>query len=196
MERNSHGPLRIIGFALWLTVATIAATTLTAWHSTALPVRPADPELPNSHGNTWHLTHYLSPNCACSRAIARYLMARNPLISATEEVVIIGSSDVPAENELVARLSQKGFRTTAVSAEAAAEEGVEGVPMLKIEAPDGTARFRGGYQQRGAPPEKYLDVAILSGLMASKPVPNLRVYGCATSRRLRSLLDPFALKSL
>jgi hypothetical protein len=39
-------------------------------------------------------------------------------------------------------------------------------------------------------------VALLSGLLASQPVPRLRVYGCATSRRLKGFLDPLSLKSL
>jgi hypothetical protein len=192
---NRHGPLRALGFALWLAVATFATTTLTAWHAVAVPMQPYSKQS-NSHGNTWHLTHYLSSNCACSRAIARYLIARSPLSIATEEVVMIGSSDIAAESGMLDALSRKGFHTVTVTAEAAAAEGVEGVPLLKIEAPDGTTRFRGGYRERNAPPEEYLDVSILSGLIASKPAPNVRVYGCATSRRLRALLDPLSLKSL
>jgi hypothetical protein len=196
MERSSDGHLRAIGFAFWLIAATFAASTLTAWHSVSLPLQPERSKPRGGHGNGWHLTHYLSPNCACSRAIARYLIARGTLSKATEEIVFIGSSDIPAENGLLDALNRRGFHITSVSAETAAEEGVEGVPILKIEAPDGSIRFRGGYRERSTPPEEYLDVAILSGLIASQPVPNPRAYGCATSRRMRSLLDPLSLKSL
>lgn len=73
---------------------------------------------------------------------------------------------------------------------------MEGVPILKIAGPDGSTRFQGAYRGQGTPPGQYLDIAILSGLIESKPVPQLRAYGCATSRRLKSMLDPLSLKSL
>jgi hypothetical protein len=198
MKGNSQKIGRALGFTLWLTAATFAAATLTSWHSVALPVSLEQPKLRHSHGDRWHLTHYLSADCACSRAVARYLMVRGPLVEATEEVVLIRSSDTPAENRLVDSLTRTGFQIRITTAEAAAslDGGVQGVPVLHIEAPDGTTKFRGGYRARNTPPEEYLDVAILSGLMASKPVPELRVIGCATSRRLRLQLDPLSFRSL
>lgn len=125
-------------------------------------------------------------------------MARGPLTIAVEEVILIRSSDAPAENELLTALTRTGFKTSVIAADAAAslEGRIEGVPVLNIEAPDGTTRFHGGYRAQNAPPGEYLDVAVLSGLMASKPVPDLRVLGCATSRHLRSQLDPLSFRSL
>jgi hypothetical protein len=79
---------------------------------------------------------------------------------------------------------------------AASIDGVEGVPALEIVAPGNRIAFRGGYRDAGAPPGKYLDVALLSDLMASKPARGVPVIGCATSERLRHLLDPIGLKSL
>jgi hypothetical protein len=63
MERNVHGRLCALGFALWLTVAIFAATTLTAWHSVDLAQGSGRLKLSGDPGGTWRLTHYLSSNC-------------------------------------------------------------------------------------------------------------------------------------
>jgi hypothetical protein len=195
--RNKRGLVRSLGFVLWLTMATFAATSLTAWHSVALPVRSGLPGLMPANTGSWHLIHYLSAACACSQAVARHLIARGPLPVAAEDVVLIASGDTPADNTLRRALSRRGFHAVIVNPDKASlNDGVDGVPLLKINAPDGTQKFRGGYLDRGAPGGVYLDVTILSSLMASRPVPRIHVYGCATSQRLRSLLDPLSLRSL
>lgn len=197
MTTNQHGVVRALGFVLWLTVATFAATSLTAWHSVALPVRSGLPAALRGNVGHWHLTHYLAASCACSQAVARHLITRGPISVATEEVVLIGSGDTSADTTLRDALSRGGFYTVIVTPDTASVDyGVDGVPMLRINAPDGTEGFRGGYRNRGEGPGAYLDLAILSDLMASRPVSSLRVNGCATSRRLRSLLDPLSLRSL
>jgi hypothetical protein len=130
-------------------------------------------------------------------SVAHHLITRGPVSVATEEVVLLGSSDIPAENKLRDALSRRGFYTAIVTPDTASiDDGVDGVPMLRINAPDGTQRFRGGYRDQGAAAGVYVDLAILSDLMAARPVSSPHVYGCATSRRLRSLLDPLSLRSL
>jgi hypothetical protein len=194
--------LRISFFAFWLTLATFAATTLTAWHSVTLPTEPTRAKSGRSHPGKWLLTHFLSADCLCSQALARHLQARGPLAAADEEVVVIGPVDSSAhrdtaQRKMIESLNRAGFQAATMTVEAAAsQEGVEGVPLLNVTGPDGIIRFRGGYRDRGAPPDRYLEVAILTSLRASQPVPATRVYGCATSRRLRTLLDPLSLKSL
>jgi hypothetical protein len=109
---------------------------------------------------------------------------------------VIGEEGSRARGELVAALKRSGFDAAAMTPEtAAAEHGVEGVPLLEISAPDGSVRFRGGYRDRNTPPGQYLDVTILEGLIASRLAPQLQVYGCATSRRLKLYLDPFSWKA-
>lgn len=186
-------------FGLWLVVATFAATTMTSWHSVALPAHSGSAARGTSHAGSWHLTHFLSADCACSRDVARHLVKRGRLqtAAATEEVVFVASSDISEQNRMREELNGAGFLSTIITTETAASaDGVEGVPTLRIEAPDGTMRFNGGYRDRTAKPEDYLDLVILSSLMHSRPVPRPRVYGCATSARLRTLLDPWSLRSL
>jgi hypothetical protein len=94
-------------------------------------------------------------------------------------------------------LNRLGFHSTSIGREIAASRyHVEGVPLLEVEAPDGSVRFRGGYRKRNVPNDEYLDTAIVSDLMNSITPPRLRVYGCATSHRLKSLLDPLSILSL
>lgn len=197
MKKKRRDIFRIAGFITWLAAATFAATTLTAWHSVAFPTKPEHTVLNQRHKGRWLLTHYLSAECTCSQTVMRHLSQRGPLADAMEDVVVIQSQDVPQDNKMLSELIRSGFHVRSITAEAASSiEGVEGVPLLKIEAADGTVRYRGGYRENGAPLEKNLDTVILAGLMASAPVPSLRVFGCATSYRLRSLLDPLSFKLL
>lgn len=182
-----------IAFGFWLTAATIAAATITSWHTVALPGQQSQDMALSNADHQWHLRHYLSPDCECSRAISRYLVRRGPLNTAIEEVVLVTSgNDALRAGEISARLIRSGFHTRIIASSAAAEARVEAVPTLEIEAPDGRIRFRGGYRDRTAPAGVYLDVSMLSDLIDSKPVAPLPVFGCATSARLRQQLNPLA----
>lgn len=196
MDRKSRGILRVVGFSLWLVVATLAAATLTAWHTVDLT--PPEHVALRGHGDSkWRMTHYLAGDCACSRAVGRHLVARGPIAWVNEEILLLGRGDTSAENQLLNELKHGGFHPKVIAAEAAASlHGVEGVPLLEISAPDGAIHYRGGYREQNAPPGEYLDAAILTKLIASEPVPATRVYGCATSRRLRTRLDPLSLRTL
>jgi hypothetical protein len=181
-------------FGAWLILATVAASTLTAWHSIAVPVSTNSAGLTKGGSTGWRITHYLSSECGCSQGVASYLESRGPLSQATEEVVLIASTDRGRDAAFRGRLSEKNFRVELISENDASTDGVQGVPTLEIVAPTGRVAFRGGYRKLGAAPGAYLDVAILSGLMASRPVGAIPIYGCATSTRLRRLLDPLGLK--
>ena len=189
--------VRGFGFGFWLIAATFAAASLTAWHSVALPVGNPVETTAGTEDGRWHMVHYLSSDCACSREVANYLVRRRPLAGVMEEVVLIASENPGAQLKMLNMFKQNGFRTSLMAPDAAANDaGVEGVPLLQIRAPDGSLRFRGGYREHGAPPDRFLDISILSGLMNSRAVPRPRVYGCATTHRLRALLDPLSLKVL
>lgn len=189
-------------FGLWLTAATIAASTVTAWHSLALPDTAVPAQIVNPTGQ-WRVKHYLSSECACSRAVARYLGSRGPVKTASEDIILIATDPVTPEkirwqNEVAASLIASRFHTREISATAAADEAkVEAVPLLEIDGPDGRVRFRGGYREPTTPAGVYLDTTILSGLLAglseSASLPAPRVFGCATSARLRRQLNPFAI---
>lgn len=183
---------RGFAFGAWLIAATLAATSMTAWHALALPVG-----LPSSSDTVpsgrWRLTHYLSADCACSHEVARYLIQRQALHRAAETVAFIG----PGDDLLQADLARAGYEVSVQTAQrAASEAGVNGVPLLQITSPAGSIAFRGGYRDMRVNPARFLDLEILDGLVDSRPIAHPRVYGCATTRRLRMLLDPLSLKSL
>jgi len=184
-----------LGFGLWLIAATFAAASLTAWHSIALPDSQLPKRAAREPDGRWHMTHYFSAACACSWQVARYLAGRKPLAGVQEDIVVIASDDPSAGARMLDLLKRNAFRTRIMTPEvAAAEDGVEGVPMLQIQSPDGAIKFRGGYREHGH--NQFLDVSIISGLMKSSPVVRPGIYGCATTHRLRSLLDPLSLKVL
>jgi hypothetical protein len=194
--------LRGLFLAGWLVVSTLAASSLTAWHWISLPVPPqaASPE-EIAAGGQWRVTHYLSSDCACSRSVADYLVKRGPLPQALEDVVLIRTSALAEDARLEGTLrhakgNQKAFRIKSVTPEEAARHGIEAVPLLEIAAPGNRVLYRGGHQRRGERPGIYSDIAIVSALMAQDAPQRLPVYGCATSSRLRGLIDPFHIKSL
>lgn len=159
MPERGRSARRFIGFAVWLVAATFAAATLTAWHAVALPTPTQESTVHSTRAGVWHLTHYLSVDCACSRAIAAYLMARGPLALAAEDIVFVSSPDVRTQKNMLEDLRRRGFQTASTMSEArASQEGTNGVPLLKIEGPDGTVRFRGGYRERNTPSGEYLTV--------------------------------------
>lgn len=181
-------------FGLWLVVATVAATILTAWHWVSLPVQAKIDHAGNRIAG-WRLRHYLASDCSCSRSVASYLITRGPLPNAAEEIVLLDSGDGSKTVELERRLRKRGFAVTGMTPDLAAlREGVEGVPTFEVVGSDSRVVYRGGYRERGAAPGKYLDTTILSDVMAARTAPSLPVYGCATGERLRRQLDPFGFK--
>jgi hypothetical protein len=65
-----------------------------------------------------------------------------------------------------------------------------------IEKPSAPTR---DYRTRGvdrckASPNRSVDVQTVKGLTAGRNTPQLPVFGCATSEKLREQLDPFGLK--
>jgi hypothetical protein len=118
-----------------------------------------------------------------------------------EDVVLIRTSALAEDARLEGTLrhakgNQKAFRIKSVTPEEAARHGIEAVPLLEIAAPGNRVLYRGGHQRRGERPGIYSDIAIVSALMAQDAPQRLPVFGCATSSRLRGLIDPFHIKSL
>ena len=190
--RNSH-KIRNVLFGVWAFLALTTSTWMMAWHSVVFPVLSSNRTSSNAVAGVWNIRHYLSPDCACSRRTAVYLIKRGPLHGTAEEVFVIGAGE--GATRMKTQLSGGGFRVTALTAEqASARDGIQGVPVLEIVAPDGKIAFRGGYRKWGQSPNDYEDVTLLSQLKASRHVETLPVLGCAVSERLRKQLDPLGLK--
>lgn len=175
----------------------IAAASLTAWHQVSYPGFSLDIQAAGQDPEVWKLEHYLSSDCICSRAVAAYLMKRGPLRQAREEITLIDSDDHQRDKALARDLTGHGFEVKTLSARAASTSyGIGGVPLLEVVSPARQVMFRGGYRERGASPDAYSDLAVLAALVTDKSAPKLPILGCATTQRLRNLMDPLKLKSL
>lgn len=137
------------------------------------------------------MVHVLSEECACSRSVARYLLSRGPLADAQEEVVLLGGSEETSQAFRAA-----GFAvSTAEAEEFCAQFGSEGVPFFQVVDGGDEAAYSGSYFDsafRGN--EGFLDLETFRRLRSGGFVVGRPVYGCATSERLRSILDPFGFK--
>ena len=70
---------------------------------------------------------------------------------------------------------------------------IEAAPLLVVGRPDGAVGYVGGYS-RHKQSTAYEDLAILADLREHTDRTALPVFGCATSERLASALDPLGLR--
>lgn len=123
----------------------------------------------------WQMVHILADGCTCSNRVRAYLK-RRPGIQGVRERMM------PADGARRLRLANR-------------EVDLAAAPLLIVIAPDGRVRYAGGYSRRRDAQDGFHDQEILARLAAGEPVEPLPVYGCATSREMRSQLDPFGLKA-
>ena len=181
-------------FAIWLVLVSVALASLMAGHTVAfLPPSPRQlAQLPGAQGaRAWRLVHIFAPDCLCSRTVSDRLLERGTL-PGSEELVILAGPDAT----LAARLRERGFHVQDLrTAELKEKYGIEGVPWLVIFSPAGEALYSGGYNDH--PISKHTRIRDLELFAQAKngqaPAP-LPAYGCATSERLKRLLDPLHLK--
>jgi hypothetical protein len=161
------------------------------------------PELEQTEGKTslasfqiadanhhWVAIHFLYAECPCSRRVLDHLLEQSPRANAFERVVLIGDAE-----ELFVKAEAQGYEVDSVAPEELlAKYGVEAAPLLMIFDPNGQQRYVGGYTSR----KQLLNIqdrVILEQLQSGEDVEPLPVFGCAVSERLKSLVDPFGLKS-
>ncbi|MDQ8204097.1 hypothetical protein QEH54_13810 [Pelagicoccus sp. SDUM812003] len=180
-------------FALgvWIVLVSIPLSYFSAAHLTSLPI--AKQPLSSSLDGRWRIMHVLGESCACSRSVLDYLQRRGALSDVAEETLLLEARPGSLEG-----LRQAGFLANGGDAEAlCAGYGAEGVPFFQILRPDGEVAYSGSYFDGMARPTSgFLDVDTLRTLRSGGWVPERPVYGCPTSDRLRTRLDPFGLKQL
>jgi hypothetical protein len=136
------------------------------------------------------LTHVLYGACACSRRVLDHLIARGTLSATTERVVLAGAD----QSSRVAELHARGFGVDLLAPEELKlRYGVEAAPLLIVSSPTGDVRYLGGYSARKQGPV-LRDRELLAELRAGRFAASLPVLGCAVSRKLQALADPWGLK--
>jgi hypothetical protein len=183
---------------LWAVVAFVVTGSLASAHEYTLP-HPArtDRVLQSAlaaqrtadEAGRFGVTHVMYAACRCSQGIIDHLTARGARKDVAEHVVLVGQ-DV----ELASRLTRAGFRLDNIEPiELKRKYGLEAAPMLIVAATSGDVAYMGGYTLH----KQGLDIrdnALIDELIAGKSADELPLFGCAVSRALQKMLDPFGLK--
>lgn len=185
-------------FWLWGTVAFAVTGSLASAHLYTLPHPEASsPTLnaalaaqrsPDEAGH-FAMTHVMYAECRCSQRIIDHLEARRARSDIRESVVLVGRDDALAQ-----RLNHAGYRLENVSPiELKKKYDIEAAPVLIITNGRGEIAYMGGYTER----KQGLDIrdtALLEALMHGGDTRELPLLGCAVSKALQRVVDPFALK--
>ena len=201
-----------VALMLWATILSVVIASLMVGHWVTLPhpeigdqlaigqqssgetansetanSETAEPEVSDAGNLTAY--HFLYGECPCSQRILKRLLARPTLRGINEKIVLIGDNA-----EVVANASACGYKLDVVTPpELNTKYGVESAPLLVVTDRDAKILYSGGYTTRKQGPV-IQDEAILLALMDGRVAEDLPVYGCAVSRELQALVDPFRLK--
>ncbi|MDQ8182689.1 hypothetical protein QEH57_18610 [Pelagicoccus sp. SDUM812005] len=179
------------GFSLWAASISIPLGLFSAAHQAVLPVAQQSLRAASAVGDDWSLVHVVAEDCACSRSVMDYLVERGVSSDYSEEVILVGGGETFAS-----RLEAAGFSVSEVEAEQLCSvSGAEGVPFFQVARGAEEPSYSGAYFAsafRGG--NGFLDLSTADRLAAGGLVLSRPVYGCPTSERLKSILDPFGLK--
>lgn len=187
-----------VALAGWAALVIVLVGSLEAAHAYTLP-RPrtedqalaaavARARLPNERGV--YGLHVLYTACRCSTRILAQLEQRSPIEGGHETVLLVGQERGHAH-----KLTARGFRVSVLTpGELGARFGLQAAPLLIVADADQRLRYVGGYTDRkqGA---VLRDREILSAAQAERQLRELPVFGCAVSRALQQLVDPFGLQA-
>ena len=183
---------------VWAFTAFFVTGSLASAHLYTLPhpasVKPelvqalAAHRLPAERGRHT-VSHVLYAACRCSQRIVDHLEARRARSDVSEGVLLVGH-----DQPLVSRLERAGYRVDVLSPRQLRERfAIESAPLLIIARPDGGIAYLGGYTDHKQSLPIH-DVELIDTVLAGGLVLELPLFGCATSRALQRMLDPFALK--
>lgn len=138
---------------------------------------------------SWLALHVLYTRCKCSERTLAHLFARGPLAGMKERVVLVGPH---AELEQKARAA--GFAVEVIApSQLEPTYHVQAAPLMLVSDPLGALRYVGGYTATKQSLALH-DVEILTKLRRGDAARELPLLGCAVSRSLKALFDPFGLK--
>ncbi|WP_413585119.1 hypothetical protein [Bdellovibrio sp. HCB274] len=158
------------------------------WHLMSFS---SNTSLASKQAGAWSITHVLSESCKCSEQVMENLIQRGPASDVHEEVILLGKPPIQLQS-----LIGKGFTVRQMDPNELKEDISKlGVPFLLITTPKGETVYAGGYSEKpvkdGGP---IRDLEILASLQGKGVVKNFPIFGCAVSRKLQKLVDPFSMK--
>jgi hypothetical protein len=194
---SRHPLLARLALVCWALITFAISASLAAAHWVALP-KPErhDPQLARAvaglrdpAGAGWLSVHALYSHCRCSERILTHLLKRAAVSGVQEHVLWIGPSP-----ERESELQTAGFAVHTITPQQLKRDfAAVAVPLLIVADARDRLRYSGGYTTRSQGAD-IRDQAILQNLMWTGAQTELPVFGCAVSRSLQKLLDPFALK--
>ncbi|MBD5778922.1 hypothetical protein IEN85_05415 [Pelagicoccus sp. NFK12] len=181
----------LVGFVLWTGAISVPLGLFSAAHRAVLPVAKESLQVSSSGEEQWTIVHVLAEDCACSRSVIDYLVDRGPSEAFAEEVTLVGGGSEAAE-----RLRRQGYLVATVEGEQlCADFGSEGVPFFQVVKGGSEPSYSGAYFDGAFRGDAgFQDLRTASRLAAGGFVLSRPVYGCPTSERLKSVLDPFGWK--
>ncbi|MBO9666704.1 MAG: hypothetical protein J7501_07800 [Bdellovibrio sp.] len=174
--------------AFWGVGTLLLVSQFYGWHLMSFSALPS---LGQKQQATWGLTHVVSAECKCSAKVIDYLIARGPSADAKEEIVVLGP--MPAQAQA---LKDKGYSLRALKPEEMTDDISHlGVPFLLISTPQGDNVYAGGYSEKSVQDGSPIrDLEILHSLQGKGTAKSFPIFGCAVSRRLQKVIDPFSIK--
>jgi hypothetical protein len=144
-----------------------------------------------SDARGWAAIHVLYTECRCSQRIFAHLRTSRRPADLHELVLLVGDD---RDRAIATPLAARGFELVSVAAETlAARFGIEGAPTFVLVDPARSVRYLGGYTRRQQGPD-IRDLAIVRQVRQGDELPDLPVFGCAVSQRLKAVFDPFAIR--
>lgn len=187
-----------IGLGIWAPMLLVICAFLLSSHLLTLPSPEVeDPALQaavqkvrkQEDTGKWMAVHVLYADCKCSQGVAEYLVSSERPKGVAEKLVLVGD-----DPELAERAAAMGFEVIQTTPDGLRENWhMEAAPLLVLVDPANQLQYLGGYTDRKQAAD-IRDVAILSSLQQTKPVPALPLFGCAVSQSLQRAVDPLGLR--
>lgn len=187
-----------IGLGVWAPMLLMVCAFLLSSHLLTLPSPEVeDPTLQaaakqvraQADTGQWMAIHVLYADCKCSQGIAAYLVSSARPEGVAEKLLLVGE-----DPELAELAASRGFEVLQTTPEGLREDWhMEAAPLLVVVDPADQLQYLGGYTDRKQAAD-IRDVAILTDLQATKPIPALPLFGCAVSQSLQRAVDPLGLR--
>ena len=184
----------LLVLALWFGAGIVVGGVLMLRHAALRVPDRSDRKLEGAIAalvpRAWSAVHVLYRECPCSTKTIAHLLARKAMPQLTEVVLVV--DDARREGPQDAPLRAAGYRVVVVSPEQLRTQyGLEAVPVFVVARPDGALAYVGGYSRHQS--TRFADVAIVTDVMRAAEVTTLPVFGCPTSKRLATAMDPLGL---
>jgi hypothetical protein len=133
--------------------------------------------------------HVLYTGCRCSERILAHLLATKRPAGVAEKILFVGEGNLDT-----ARVRAKGFGVERITRDELGRRfHVSGVPLLALVGADGALDYAGGYTDSKQGPV-IRDLELIEDASMGRIDNVLPLFGCAVSRKLEQVLDPFGLK--